>query len=364
MVSIEYLGLKFPDYSYTIDEVVDDIFGEKLDDQIRNFAKNKTGIERIYKSFDLRKIDVNGTNYIKPDVKLNDMLESVAQKALESSGRKPSDIGLLSILSSNQQYLMPAPTVEMVSRLGLSSDVRTQNIQGLACSSFSEALRSAAGHFALGLPGDALVLFSQYTTEWYLNIVRLLDKISITNKKDFYSFVYFMTFSDVVGAVVISKEDNKALVKIDPKAIFSRKETGHDDYKKAKVELEPDKKHRMTFDLDVNPSILQKNVAGLSLENITQIKTKFPTDFANVKLWGFHTASRAFVDCVRERCGIELQKAQLTYDVMQETGNTGSVSSLQLIKESLDKKILQSGDIGGIVDYGWEGCDSFLYYVQ
>jgi len=116
--------------------------------------------------------------------------------------------------------------------------------------------------------------------------------------------------------------------------------------------------------LDVNPSILQKNVAGLSLENITQIKTKFPTDFANVKLWGFHTASRAFVDCVRERCGIELQKAQLTYDVMQETGNTGSVSSLQLIKESLDKKILQSGDIGGIVDYGWEGCDSFLYYVQ
>ena len=58
-----------------------------MDDQIRNFAKNKTGIERIYKSFDLRKIDVNGTNYIKPDVKLNDMLESVAQKALESSGK-------------------------------------------------------------------------------------------------------------------------------------------------------------------------------------------------------------------------------------------------------------------------------------
>ncbi len=57
-----------------------------MDDQIRNFAKNKTGIERIYKSFDLRKIDVNGTNYIKPDVKLNDMLESVAQKALEPSG--------------------------------------------------------------------------------------------------------------------------------------------------------------------------------------------------------------------------------------------------------------------------------------
>ncbi len=292
------------------------------------------------------------------------MLESVAQKALESSGRKPGDIGLLSILSSNQQYLMPAPTVELVSRLGLNSDVRTQNIQGLACSSFSEGLRSAAGHFALGLEGDALVLISQYTTEWYLNIVRLLDKISINNKKDFYSFVYFMTFSDVVGAVVISNDHDGALVKIDPKAIFSQKETGPDNYKKAKVELEPDKKLRIRFDLDVNPSVLQKNVAELSLENITQIKTKYPEDFANVKFWGFHTASKPFVDYVRERCGIEQQKAQLTYDVMRETGNTGSVSSLQLIKESIDKKVLNRGNIGGIVDYGWEGCDSFLYHVQ
>jgi len=141
MVSIEYLDLKFPEYSYTIDEIVDDIFGEKLDDEIKNFVKNKIGIDKVYKSFDLRKIDVNGTDYIKPDVKLNDLFELVGKKALESAGKNPNDIGLLSILSSNQQYLMPAPTVEMVSRLGLSSDVRTQNIQGMACSAFSEAIR-------------------------------------------------------------------------------------------------------------------------------------------------------------------------------------------------------------------------------
>jgi len=364
MVGIEYLDLKFPEYSYTIDEIVDDIFGEKLDDEIKNFAKNKTGIDKVYKSFDLRKIDVNGTDYIKPDVKLNDLFELVGKKALESAGKNPNDIGLLSILSSNQQYLMPAPTVEMVSRLGLSSDVRTQNIQGLACSSFSEGVRSAAGHFALGLKGDALVLISQYTTEWYLNIVRLLDKISITNKKDFYSFVYFVLFSDTVGAAIISNDDDRGLVKIDAKSIFSQKETNHDNYKNAKVELKPNTKHRVVFDLDVNPGLLQKNVAELSLENINQIKTKFPTDFANVKFWGLHTASKSFVDYVRERCSIEPEKTQLTYDVMRNTGNTGSVSSLQLIKESIDKKILTSGDIGGIVDYGWEGCDSFLYYVQ
>lgn len=291
------------------------------------------------------------------------MLESGGKSIIEKSGKKLEDIGLLSILSSNQQYLMPAPTTEMISRLELSSDVRTQNIQGLACSSFSEAIRSAAGHFALGLKGDALVLLSQYTTEWYLNIVRRLNKINISNKKDFYSFVYFMTFSDAVGCALIS-QNNDGIVNIDPTEIVSRKETGIDDYKKAKVELDVDSENKMIFNLDVNPGILQKNVAKLSSENISQIKKQHTQDFENVKFWGFHTASKPFVDTVRESCGIPQQKSQLTYDVMRETGNTGSLSSLQLIKESVDKKALQSGDVGGIVDYGWEGCDSFLYYVQ
>jgi len=25
---------------------------------------------------------------------------------------------------------------------------------------------------------------------------------------------------------------------------------------------------------------------------------------------------------------------------------------------------LKNGEIGGIIDYGWEGSDSFLYHVQ
>jgi len=67
---------------------------------------------------------------------------------------------------------------------------------------------------------------------------------------------------------------------------------------------------------------------------------------------------------VIEKCGIDREKAEFTFDVMRETGNTSTVNSLQLIKESLDKKILNSGKIGGMIDYGWEGADSFLYHVQ
>jgi len=366
IINIDYLDVKFPNFSYTISEIVDDIFKQKLDDDVRNFAKNDIGIDRVYKSYDLRKIDVNGTDYVRPEIRLNDLWVQIAEKALRVSNRKPSDIGLLTILSGNQQYLLPAPTVEMVSRLGLSKNTRTQNFQGLACSSFSEALQSAAGHFALGYDGDVLVLSSQYSTEWYLNIIRLVDRISINNKKDFYSFIYFLIFSDVSGVAILSKSDNedKSLVKIDTKTIFSRKDTSANSYKKAKVELASDKKHRMTFDFDINPGLLKKSVADLSSENIFHLQKKFPTDFKNVKFWGFHAAGSPFLDFVIEKCGIDKEKAKFTFDVMRETGNTGTVSSLQLIKESLDKKILKKGEIGGIVDYGWEGADSFLYHVQ
>jgi len=365
-INIDYLDVKFPDYSYTINEIVDDIFKEKLDDDVVKFAKSGIGIDRIYKSYNLRKMDINGTDYVRPEIKVNDLFVKIAEKALKASNREPSDIGLLTVLSGNQQYLMPAPTVEMVSRLGLSKDVRTQNFQGLACSSFSEALQSAAGHFALGNKGDVLVLGSQYSTEWFLNMIRLADRISISNKKDFYAFVYFLIFSDIAAVAIISNQDSdhKPLLKIDTKTIFSGKDTSIDGYKKTKIELSSDKKHRLTFDFELNPSSLKRSVANLSSENISNLQKNFPTDFKNVKFWGFHTAGSVFVDYVIEKCGIDREKAKFTFDVMRETGNTGTVSSLQLIKESLDKKILNSGEIGGIVDYGWEGADTFLYHVQ
>jgi 3-oxoacyl-[acyl-carrier-protein] synthase III len=54
-------------------------------------------------------------------------------------------------------------------------------------------------------------------------------------------------------------------------------------------------------------------------------------------------------------------RCKLTYEIMKETGNTGAASSIQLIKESIQRKVLRANDVGGIIDYGWEGADAFLY---
>lgn len=361
-VNISQIHLTFPRYSYSIEEIVDDLFSDKLDGEVKKFCKMKLGIDRVYKTYDLSKIKVEDTTYLLPDIRLNDMYVESAKRVLSASKRKPRDIGYLITINDNQQNLDPAPTVEITTRLGLNKDVRTQNFQGMACSSFSEALRNAAGHFALGYEGDVLVLIGTYYTNWFLDIIKQIGYISIKNRKAFNNFIYFLIFSDVAAAVLLSQsKSDRSLAQIDIKTISSRKDTSVNSYKKAIIKLAPDNLYRITFDMDVNSKILKKKVAQLSLENISYIKQKFPKDFKHIKCWGLHSAGNVFVDYVREKCNIEKEESKLTYDLMKETGNTGAASSLQFIKESVGQKILKANEIGGIVDYGWEGANAFLY---
>ena len=51
---IEILKAK---YRYSVREIVDDFLRKKLDKEVRDFAKNELGIETVFKSFDLSKID-------------------------------------------------------------------------------------------------------------------------------------------------------------------------------------------------------------------------------------------------------------------------------------------------------------------
>jgi 3-oxoacyl-[acyl-carrier-protein] synthase III len=361
IINISNIDINLAKYSYTIEEIVDDLLKEKLDDEVRNFCKEKLGIKKVYKSYDLSKVKFDDASYLTPDVDLNDMYVQSAKKVLHPS-RKPSDVGLLVTINDNQQYLDPSPTVEVSIKLGLNRDVRTQNFQGMACASLSETLLNTAGYFASEHQNDVLVLIGTYYTSWFLDRIKQVDRISMKNRKDFNNFIYFLIFSDVVAAALLSPSDGK-MAQVDTKFVSSRKDTNVDGYKKATIRLAPHSTFRLVFDMDVNSKILKERAAQLSLENILYLKQTFPDDFENVKAWGLHSAGRVFVDHVRERCGIEMSKSKLTYELMSETGNTGAASSLQLISESVKRKVLGRGELGGIIDYGWEGADAFIYKV-
>jgi len=364
-LNISPIEIKFADYSYTVKELVDEIFKDKLDEDVKNFSKTGLNIEQVYKSYNLNEIDFNNTIYSLPDIKLNDMFVEVGKKLLDRLNKDSNEIGFLTTISDYHQYQTPSPTVEIVARLGLNKYVRTQNLQGLACSAFPEALRNAAGYFALGNEGEVLILSAAYYIPWWLDSIKQIDLVSLKNKKDFHNFIYFLIFSDVTSAVLISKENDtdKSVVQIDTNTIFSCKDNSPNGYRNQTIALSPHETYRLAFDMNVNTKILEENVGNFSLDNISRLKKNFPNYFEKVKAWGFHTAGTKYVDNIRKKCGINEESSKLTYDLMKETGNTGPVSSLQFIKESTERKILNKGDMGGFIDFGWEGADAFIYKV-
>ena len=363
LLDISPIEIKFADYSYTIKEIVDEILDEKLDNKVKEFSKSELQIENVYKSYDLKNMDLADKKFTEPHLALNDMFVEVAKNLMNRLGKNPNEIGLLTTICDYHQYLTPSPTVEIVDRLGLNRYIRTQNLQGLACSSFPEALRNAAGHFALGYDGDVLILSGAFYLGWWLDSLKQIDFVSIKNKKDFHDYVYFLILSDVTSAVVVSKpqDSKKSIAQIDTDAIFSRKDVQPEGYKTATIKIKENEERGIVFDMNVNTKRLQENVASFSLDNINRLKKKFPDEFEKVQAWGFHTAGARYVDFVREKCNIKSEKSKLTYDLMRETGNTGSVSSLQFVKESIERKVLKSGELGVFVDYGWEGADAFMY---
>ncbi len=361
MVPLNLSGISItkPKFRYSIKELVDDFLKEKLDNEVRDYAKNELGIDYVYKSYDFSKVDFQKDNFLEPNIGLNDLYFQAAKKSLSHSNS--DDVGLFITINDNQQYLDPSPTVELIPKLSFKKNVRTQNFQGLACSSFSEALLNSAGYFLLNGKERVLLLIGTYYTPWFLDRIKQLQRISKKDKSSFYNLIYFLIFSDVIGSVIISPKKSKyTQIQVNPKHILTLKDiekTG----KKPTIKISSDKKHRMIFDMKLQPQKLKESVANLSYENIKFLRKKFPAEFKKIKIWGLHTAGSRFVEYVAQKCQIKDSELNLTYDLMKKTGNTGAVSSLQFLNKCINKKRLSTNSFGCFVDYGWEGVNLFLF---
>jgi 3-oxoacyl-[acyl-carrier-protein] synthase III len=346
-------------FRYSISEIVDDFLKKKLDKDVREHVKNNLGIDYIYKSYDFSKIDFDKGDFIESDVSLNEMYYKTAKKSLR--GVDPKKIGLFITINDNQQYLDPSPTVELIPKLSLSNDIRTQNFQGLACSSFSESLLNSAGYFLMDGKKDALVLIGTNYTPWFLDKIKQIKHISKKDKSNFYNLIYFLIFSDAVASTILSRKKKKdTQIQINSKSILTLKNTKNGG-KNAMIKMTPNKKHRITFDMKLDPKKLREEVTNLSIQNINTLQKKMPSEFKKIKILGIHTAGSRFVDGILEKCQLDKTLAKLSYDLMRKTGNTGAVSSLQFLNECINKKTILKNNLGCFVDYGWEGTNLFVF---
>ncbi len=364
-ISILKIVTKFPPFRYSIKELVE-LLGNRVSDEAKEFFINSLGISTVYHSIDYTSASMSDTVYTVPHVSLIDMYANAARECLEKCSVSPRQVSSLIVADDNMQLLDPAATSEIMERLGLASSAMDFHLQGHACSSLARALSMIANP---SKNDYALILIGNYYSAWFFDIIKQTEKVYGPNeinlvkqrRKDFNNCNYFLQFSDNATALLLSGADEDS-AKVVMNTITSRTGTQPEDRKIASLRLAQDNRYRIVFDMDVNTKHLRERLKQLAKEIKFETMKKAGITDDLVKVWNLHTGGKVYVDAVREECDINYEKCKLTYDIMKEIGNTGASSSAILIKETIERKMLDHGEYGAVLDFGWgPKADAFLY---
>ena len=355
MVWLSGISVVKAPFRYSISEIVDEMLRDKMDRDSREYAKNRLGIEYVYKSYDLSRVDFGSDRYVEPHIAMDQLYRRAAGASL--GGMDRSDIGMLITVNDNPQHLDPAPAAGLVPQLSLRRDARAQNLQGLACSALPESILNSAGHFAMGGRGDVLLIMGSGYTEWFLDRIKQIKRVTRRSRGDFYSMVYFLIFSDAAASAIVSSEPDGAQVRIDPRSVVVSRSSR--PAPAATLKMSPDSRHRMIFDMSLDPRGLREDVARLAARSLALLQRTAPPE--GIEAYGIHTAGRKFVDSVAEGCNLDPSKIRMTYDLMSSTGNMGALSSIQFVDECIRQGAVSKGGTGCFIDYGWEGAGAFAF---
>ena len=354
MVWLSGISVVRAPFRYSISEIVDDMLRDKMDREAREYAKSRLGIEYVYKSYDLSRVDFGSDRYVEPHVTMDELYRQTA--GVSMGGMDRSGIGMLITVNDNPQYLDPAPAAGLVPQLSLRHDIRAQNLQGLACSALPESLLNSAGHFAMGGQGDVLLIMGSGYTEWFLDRIKQIKHITRKSRGDFYNMIYFLIFSDAAASAIISPEPDGAQVRIDPHHVVVTR--GARPVPAATLKMSPDSRCRVIFDMSLDPRGLRDDIVSLAARSLTRLQGVLPEE---IETFGIHTAGKKFVDSVAEGCSMDPSKIRMSRDIMRSTGNMGALSSIQFVDECIRRDAISRGNMGCFIDYGWEGAGAFAF---
>ena len=266
-----------------------------------------------------------------PDWAASDLALRAAQQALDRAGKKAEDIDLIVLGTDSPDYITPATSVVLQSKLG-AKNAGTFDV-GCACASFPTAITAAAGMMASNRGLRTVLVVGTY----------MMRKLAAEN--DPMAFFY----GDGAGAAVLEQSDEPGFIA----SAFRADGSYHRNWLiQSGGTVEPASedaaragrtsvKMLERYPPEINIEGWQKLVHGVAENGQFAL--------SDIDFLIFTQVRRPTIEHVMKELGIPIEK---THMIMERSGYTGSACVPMAFDDALQQKKIKAGDLVVLIGSG------------
>jgi 3-oxoacyl-[acyl-carrier-protein] synthase-3 len=261
----------------------------------------------------------------------SDLALRAAKQALERAGKSPEDLDLIILGTDSPDYITPATSVVLQSKLG-AKNAGTFDVS-CACASFPTAISSAAGMIASNASLKTVLVVGVY----------MMHKLAAADDP----LVFF--YGDGAGAAVLERSSEPGFIS----AAFAADGSYHRNWLiQAGGTAEPASEDalrngRLTVKMlqRYPPEINDKGWPKL----VREVAKNGGFDVKDIDFVVFTQVRRPTIELVMNDLGLPMEK---THTVMEKWGYTGSACIPMALDDALQQKKIKPGDLVVLVGSG------------
>ncbi len=356
MVNVVSISSSVPKHRYKTEDMIDK-FPSEISEEVKQNILN-LGVN--YRNL-LFPLEDSNSKEISEDIS-NVAIDAI-KKCVKAAGLGYNDINHLVVTSDASDYLCPGLSSTIVGKLELDPFIHHLNIQGMACTAFSESLKVADNILSSSTNDNVLVVVSGCNSTWFIPPTKAFDKIigpkeikesidknsqSIEFKKWILLIQAFL-FGDGVSAFIVRKNSDNSLAEI--KNIESVTNLDSDDRNAAFYKLGINSKDFKTEIFSRLGSTLPE--LGVKYSKIVFERLMKNSPVKDIEKWIVHTGSKSILDTIAGFYKIDMEKIKESYEVLANYGNLAGASLPFILEKIINDGNVKKESNGIALGFGW-----------